>query len=288
MAFKTGLGVTNNVKGRIRIYALWFMATCFALLAPSPLLSFAWSGFPCEDVNNNGVCDPGEPDITASLLSDGSFSTSESIVIPLGVKGLTTPQGVDLSLIAEKSITLNSNLVAKNASIYILAGGTITVGDKTALRAGADFVMLDALGDIVLRPQASVLAEQYVYGSVYLHSQEGNLLLMHKSRLAGKDSVDLQAVGITVNQGSTLNTKSLSIHAAEDVIINGSFLKVGEWLWVETWGHLIDFRNNRVQVIPHQSSVDLVAEGSTVDISGTVFKNLDPNDLTIQATNVIQ
>ncbi|WP_337286664.1 hypothetical protein [Candidatus Methylomirabilis sp.] len=290
MAFKTGLGVTNNVKGRIRIYALWFMATCFALVAPSPLLSFAWSGFPCEDVNNNGACDPGEPDITAHLLSAGSFYTSESIVIPAGVKGLITPAYVDLSLMAEKNITLNSNLIAKNASIFIFAGGTITIGDKTTLRAGGDSVMLDARGDIVLRVQASLLADQRANGRVYLFSEEGSLLLMQKSRLIAKDSADLQALQgvIAVNRGSTLNARSVSVHAAGDVTVNGSLLKVGSWLEVETWAHLLDFQQNMVQFMSYESSAYLITGGSTVNISGTVFKNLSPDDLIIQAGQVIQ
>ncbi|MBZ0168049.1 hypothetical protein MELA_02401 [Candidatus Methylomirabilis lanthanidiphila] len=287
MARMTDFEVVNPLRNMARICRLGLVVGCLGILALSPFPSSAWGGFACEDVNNNGVCDPGvDNDITTALTTDGSFSTSESIVIPTGVSNLVTPQGIDFSLTAGKNITINSNLVAKTANIYMAAGGTITIGVKTSLRAGSYLVMLDARGDIVLHPQTSVLAEQD--GTIYLFSQEGSLLLMDKSKLGAKDVVHLQGKGVTVRPGSLFKTESMSVYAEEDMSINGSVLNIGTWLWVETWGHLLDFKNNRVQVTPHESSVYLTAEGSTVNISGTKFKNLDPDDLIIQATDVIQ
>ena len=49
----------RNLRRKVRICSVWVLAVCFALLAPSPILSSAWSAFPCEDVDNNGFCVPG-------------------------------------------------------------------------------------------------------------------------------------------------------------------------------------------------------------------------------------
>lgn len=246
-------------------------------------------GLPCEDLDNNGACDPSDPDITAQLLA-GGFSTTESIVIPAGVRGLITPPStVSLNLNAGKNITINSNLIAKHCSLEASAGGTISVGPKAAVRT-AESIFFMAGGDIVLHPEAALLATQNAYGSINLYAQE-RVQLMERVRVMSRDAVYSETgKAFTVERGSTLNTSSLIVHVSDEVKVSGSFLNVGWYLRLDAYyGDLVDFQRNRVQVGRGGSVYLTTSESpsSTVNVSGTFFKNLTPDNLVIWAANVI-
>lgn len=272
-------GVFRNVRKMAR---LWLIAACFGVFASSPFVSLAWAAFPCEDINNNGTCDPGEKDITVELLSDGFFSTSESIVIPEDVKRLKNVNG--FTLMAGQNITVASKLIAytEGASITLLAqDGTITIGNKVALKAGkGGSVDISAGQDVVFGHHASAKSSM-----VMVYSEAGNVLLMEKTKLFAQDYVDIVGLGggVYISPGSRLSSKegSVSVLGAQNVVVNSSRV-VTEDLTVYA-AHVIDFQNNLVRLASTDGSVVyLITEGSTVNMCGTVFKKLAPNNLIIQ------
>jgi len=282
-------GVFRNVR---KLARLWLIAACFGLLVP---LSSVWGAFPCEDVNNDGVCDPGEKDITAELLDDSYYSTSESIVIPADMKKNLSTKNLDgFVLMAGKNITVNASLTAsaKGAPIIFQAqDGTINIGNKSTLRAGeGGFVDIGAQHDVIIGPGVSVYAKQ---GTLYVLSWEGDVLLMKGSRLYGEYGVDVTTVGqgeVTVYAGSELNSQRghLGINSGGNTSINGSRL-YAEDTSIRTGANLIDFRNNYIAGPPYTDVwVLLSAAGSTVDIRGSRFRNLHTNGLIINAENVMK
>jgi hypothetical protein len=252
----------NAVKSIRKMASICFITICFGLLVPSPFLSFAWASFPCEDVNNDGVCEAGvDNDITSALKQNGFYSTSESIVIPASMKGLLSYKG-DLSLYADKLITINGRIRA--GSLDISAGQQVILG-----------------------PSASVYVTE---GPMYLWSWDGAVAL-NGARIFARDSIDITALGqeVTVLPDSQLVTNNgrLSIFAGADVFVSRSRLR-GEVLSVSAQGDNIDFQHNRVSAPPSGGMVSLSASGSVVNITGTSFENLDPSMLLIDAESVIQ
>ncbi len=293
MALISSLEIARDlkVKKNARVRILWVLAACFALLVPYPMLSSAWGAFPCEDVNNNGVCDDGESDVTAQILDDGIFHTSESLVIPAGAN-LSTRNRNGFVLIAEKNITVNADLSAghRDAPVYLIArNGTINVGDGAELRAG-QIVMLDARGDIVVGSHSSLHARYDSFAMVMVHSSEGAVTIQG-SELYGPGSVNISSEGANVtvldSQLRTLKGEGrIVISAAGDIDMDGNET-YGELVRVVTKGSLLAFQNNQVQVPTDGGLVLLVAYGSTVDITGSEFKHLDADDLIIRAATVL-
>ena len=172
----------RNLRRKVRICSVWVLAVCFALLAPSPILTSAWSAFPCEDVDNNGFCVPGvDRDITEDLL-DG-FIAAPNIVIPEGIDGLKTRDAGGFTVVASNNITVNSNLVATKADILLIAGGAINIGDDVKLKAGTD-VDLQASSNIVIGSHTRLIAGE---GWVYLYSSDGSILLEEGVKLFGTE-----------------------------------------------------------------------------------------------------
>lgn len=262
----------RNVGHMGRVLGYGLIAVCFGLLAPAALPSFAWGAFPCEDVNNNGVCDPGEQDITAQL---GYFSTTESIVIPADSKKLSTKDVSGFALIAGKNVTVAADLQAsaEGARITLVAqDGMITVGSKTDLRTGqGGSIDLAARHDIAVGPQASLNS-----GLVTLDSEEGNILI-DWAKLSG-DSLAIVALAgeVTVLPKSQLNspTGDVRVEAGGTATVTGS--RVAAKVTSIEASDLLDFSNNRVTGPRSGGSVLLTVLGSTVNICGTVFKNLAP------------
>ncbi len=278
-------GVFRNVRKMAR---LWLIAACFGLLVSSPFLSLAWGGFPCEDVNNDGVCQDGEADITAQILA-GYYSTPDSIVIPKGVRGLSAKDVNGLSLVAGQNITVNANLnaSAKGATLSLLAQqGSITIGNKTNLKTGErGYIDLSARSDIVLSTGSYVGGKSSM---VTIYSEDGSVLLMKGSTLSSLDAVDIIAFGgeITVPK-STLRSQNgyVSIDAVGDVTVTGSRLQANGTS-IQAGGSLLDFSNNMVKVSGSDGWVSLSVSGSTLDLCGTRFQNLDSTNLDINASSV--
>jgi hypothetical protein len=269
-------GVFRNVRKMAR---LWFIAACFGLLVSSPFLSLAWGGFPCEDVNNDGVCQDGEADITAQILA-GYYSTPESIVIPANAKGLSSKG--ESSLFAGKNITVNAKL--KGKGIMLGAGGSLTIGDKASIK-GQDYVDLSAEQDVAFGAGSAVQAQK---GTVVITSWDGSVSLADGAKLSAQDGVEITAVaqGVTVLSDSRLSTKGdVRIDAAGDVTVSGSRVQANGTS-VQAGGSLLDFSNNMVKVSGGDGWVSLSVLGSTLDLCGTEFKNLDSANLDISASTV--
>jgi hypothetical protein len=257
------------------------VATCFWLLAPLAFVSVASGAFPCEDVNNNGVCDPGEPDITADLLTGGSFSTTESIVIPEDVKRLTTKDVAGFVLVAGQNLAIYADLqtVAQGAGISLVAqDGTINVGKKVDLKTGKDgFIDLAARGDITLAG-ASLKSDM-----VTLYSEEGNVLI-EGSKLSGEDGVEITALSgeVTVNSKSQLRSKNgdMRVDADGNATVNG--IRIMANVTSVQSGADIDFSDNRVAAPGDGGAVLLTTFGSMVNVCGTRYKNIDPENVFIQ------
>ncbi|MBI4488588.1 MAG: hypothetical protein HY694_05845 [Deltaproteobacteria bacterium] len=286
MSHMISLGVGNSVMNMVRVCALWLFAACFGLLVP---LSSVWGAFPCEDVNNDGVCELGvDNDITVELKTNGYFSTPESIAIPKGVKGLSTKDVNDFSLVAGKNIVVNSNLnfSAEGATLSLLAQqGSITIGNKTNLKTGqGGYIDLSARSDIVLSTGSYVGGKSSM---VTIYSEDGSVLLTKGSRLSSLDAVDIIAFGggITVPK-SQLRAQNgyVSIYAVGDVTVTGSLVQANGTN-VQAGGNLLDFRKNSVKVLG-DGWVSLSVSGSTLDLCGTHFKNLDSANLIIDAETV--
>jgi hypothetical protein len=268
------------------VYGLCVLVAALAVLA-SPTLSFAVA-FPFVDVNNNGVYDPGvdSGDITAQIQDDGVFYTSQSLVIPVGSRALVTKNPDGFVLIADKNITVNAPLTTANSRIMLISNnGSITVGDGVKVSA-AQLVKLDAQHDIVVGSKATLQSASGL-GMVMLYSEDGNILFKEYSTLYAPYSARVVSDGglVTVRPGSALKTGPsglVTVSAAGDVCVQRSQIQ-SPLITVLTKAHLLEFQNNQVQVPTSGGLVHLVALGSTVDITGTTFKNLDASDLVIEA-----
>jgi hypothetical protein len=239
-----------------------------ALFISFPTAYSAAKPFPCEDVNNNGVCDQGEPDITAQIKS-GIFTTENSIVIPEGVGGFTTSSRDGFLLVAGQNITLNNYYFASNyggITLYAEAG-TINIG--AALKAGG-FVSIHAEGDITIG--ASVYANGDL---VDIYSAKGNITVEGKPTLYGREGLYLEAVGVTAASGSWLRSAKncIAVFGTADIVIEGSRLDA-MCADIETEGHFLDFCDNLVTVPKAAGWGYLGAKGSTVRITGSKFRNL--------------
>jgi hypothetical protein len=294
MSLLVRFAIPKNLGTRtlIRVGSAWLLAACCSLFAPSPLLLSAWSSFPFEDMNNNGVYDAGDRDVTAEIMDDGFFSTSESLVIPAEVGQLKSSKG-GFVLLAGKNLTVNAGLTTKKIdSIFLQAGGgAVTVGDGAILQAG-DMVNIHAGGDVIVGAHAAVKAKKGI-GLVVLTSQEGSVRLMEGAELSATSSVRIVQSGaagtVTMLPGSSLNSPDggTVVSAVGDIAVNNSHLAIG-YLRLLTEGHLIDFRDNMVVLPLGGGMVFLRAAGSTIDISGTQFKNLSAGNLIMDAEIVVQ
>lgn len=272
----------------ILVCSVWSFALCFLSILLWPMMSSAASQpFPFEDRNNNGVYDSGvDVNIAANLASTGMFETTESIVIPPGAKTITSNSPNGIALVAGKNIVVDSHLISSrsHADINLYAEGAITVGSGTILKSYGG-ISIYAGTNIALGPDASLWAKG---GMADIESTGGNILVGENVNLYAWDSLYLYAEGgeVTVNPGSTLTSKTGShiIHGAGDVKVDGSDAQATS-IHISTDSHLVEFCRNDVRV-PKRGWVYIKAGGSVVDITGTKFYNLDPNNLIIDADQI--
>jgi hypothetical protein len=255
------------------------VAALTMLLGPGTVPTAAAAGYPCEDVNDNGVCDPGEPDITNALTENGFFSTSAGIVVPADARTITS-RG-DLSLHAGGSIAVHGKL--KAVGLTINTDGTLTLGANAVLRGG-DYLDLYGGQGVGIGPDA--LAEAN-YVTIWSGAA---ITLAAGTKVIAKDWLDVYAMHgyIAVDPDVQLMSPggTVTVWGAGDVGLAGATLKAGT-LSVTTEGSMIDFRNNTVRMTGDDGLVALTAFGSTVDLRGTQFKNLSPSNLMIVAETVM-
>jgi hypothetical protein len=273
-----------NLKRKFRklvfIIGVGFLAFSISL----PMAYSATKPFPFEDANNNGVYDSGDRDITDEIKS-GIFVTEHSIVIPGGVGGFITSSENGFLLVAGQNITLNNYYLAsnsRNAGISLYAeAGTITIG--AALKSNG-FVSIHAEGDITIG------ASVYANGDLAdIYSAKGNITVQGKAALYGREGLYLEAVAVTAASGSWLKSamRCIAISGTDDIVIEGNRVDA-ICADIATQGHLITFRNNLVTVPKADGWVYLGAEGSTVDIRGSKFRNLVLGETLIIEGDLIQ
>ncbi len=282
------MGSKGKFRKSIFVCSVWWFAICFLLILLWPMMSLAASlPFPFEDRNNNGVYDSGiDVNITADLTSTGMFETTESIVIPAGAKTIMSSSPNGIALLAGKNIVVNSHLITSRsgAGIYLYAEEGITIGSRTILKCSGD-ISIHAGNDIVFGPNTALWAKA---GIADIYSVGGNILVGEKVNLYASDSLYLYAEGgeVTVGPGSQLMSKKgfLTIYGAGDLKIDGSDVEA-TGIHISTASDLVEFCYDDVRV-PKQGWVYLKASGSTVDITGTKFRNLDANNLIIDADDI--
>jgi hypothetical protein len=272
-------------KKRFRNSVLVTILLLLFLSISLPMAHSASKLFPFEDVNNNGIYDPGiDNDISAAIKKYGWFETTESIVFPKAGGGIIGYAN-GISLLAGKDITLSNYYLtagAAGSSIYIDAGGRVTV--DTALRGYAG-INISGGGDVVVTSNSNLSSPM---GMVYVESSGGDVTVNGGARLSGRDNVYLAGVNVTVEPKATINSLQFATVFSEgDVNITGAEIK-GFGLYISTSGHLIEFCDNVVTVAKKAGWVYLSSEGSTVDISGTKFQGLDPANLIIEADEIIK
>jgi hypothetical protein len=243
--------------------------------------------FPCEDANNNGLCDSGEKDITLELMN-GGFQTRQSIVIPPGVVGLSNNKG--FNLVAGKNIIINSDLTGLTPATYIQlqAGGFIHIGTGVAVKS-SELIYMGAGGDIVLGPGSSFFSGRYY---VIVYAWAGKIQVEDGATISGGQYLYLYGKEVAV---AGAHLKSDLIYAVAlgtgDMAIKDSTLQGGWMAYIYSQGRLIDFRNNRVEMSGYngkgEAYVYLWAIGadSTLDMTGTEFTNAY---VTKKANHVIQ
>lgn len=238
----------------------------------------AAAGFPCEDVNDNGVCDPGEPDITAAL-ENGSFSTPAGIVVPGDARTITVRD--DLWLNAGGNIAVHGKL--KATSLSLNANGTLTLGARAIVRGG-EYLDVSGGQGVSIGPDAVVEASY-----VGIWSGAG-IALGQDAKVVARDWIELYAQGvITVESGVQFVSPggTVSVWGSGDVGLAGATFKAGT-LSITTESSLIDVRNGVVKMMGPDGLVMLTAFGSTVDVRGAKFKNVSPSNLVILAETVLQ
>jgi hypothetical protein len=258
------------------------LATGVLLLAPVLVGQSAWaaSGFPCEDVNGDGQCGDGDRDLSADFAS-GFVFTSGDIVIPEDMKGMVLRN--DLALFTSGSVAVHGKLQA--SSIQIGADGALTVHRGGGLRAD-DSIDLSITGDVAMGPQASLTVRN---GSIHVTSWNGSVHLV-KSKIGGPDGVDVAAYGgsLTITDSQLSATSGeVRLHGAGDVVVAATTL-MGSGHLVRTDSSLVDFRGNHVRVTSRDGWVYIAAAGSTINVKGTKFKNVAPENVFLDAENVVQ
>ena len=257
-------------------------AGALAAAAPAP--------FAFADNNNNGVYDAGDQDITEQL-SAGHFMTGQSVVLPDKMKQIKTKHEFGITLFAGKNIYVGGDL---NAAGHVTGlsitseTGHITVGSSARLKGNSGVTIMALAGDLTIGAGASISGTHGREGTVYLYA-EGHLVVGTKAQLNGPYSIDLVSNGGTVTVWESVNFAAgggkLDIQALGDITVNDCKIKASETS-VSTMGHFISFRNNRVSS-PRDGWLDLFAAGSTIDVTGSDWKNIAPDHVTIHAQNVI-
>jgi hypothetical protein len=265
------------------------LVACLALAVPAQ--AGAPSGFPYHDANNNGVFDAGDTDISGDLKANGYFTTTESIVVPASMKSFVTKGGAGLTLVAGKNLTVEADVLAVGAGAgvtLVAETGPLTIGGGVTIRA-TDYVSLSGGQGLVLGVRSGVMATSR-NGSVSMYAEAGDLVLMDYTRVQAGDFVDIGATQGNVTMGANVQIFSsngpVGIMAGGDV--NAAGVRVqADSLNVSSGGHLVDLSGGRVMA-SRDGFVLIQVAGSTIDVTGTVFKNVDDSSLYLLAPEVLR
>lgn len=280
---------------RSRPFAWWRVALSLLLVAVSSLVAGAAGPFPFEDVNNNGVWDPGvDHDISADLQPNEwyvSYVTPHSIVIPAGVTFLrSVATFTGFYLVAGKNMTVNSSI---NSAVYggmvdlQALGGDVVIGPRLTLN-GRDYVSVYASGDIEVGAGTSFVSRggSANLGTVNVRAETGGIALGSQVKFT-----TLRDVFITAMAGDVSVEPGLQLDAPQGVLyvlgrritLNGARLRAA-WMSLTGHGLPLQFKANRVTV-PRSGSFLIYNPGSSVDITGTTFSRID--SFQIEAAQII-
>lgn len=264
------------VKKSMGAHALWFIISLIVLSG-----STALAAFPCEDVNNDGVCQEGVDNDISAQIAAGFFSTPQGIVIPAGIKGISLSDG--LSLFADQNISVQGKIKAE--SLQIGAGGSLTVGDDTDLK-GQSSLDLSAQQNVSIGAGSTLSASK---GLITIMAWDGSVSVGEEVKFAAGDGVEITSLSgdvIVLSEARFQSKGDLMIDAGGNVTLAGARLQVHA-VSITAGGELLDLSNSTVK-LAKDGWVSLTVLGSVLDLRGTDFKNLDQSNLFISAETVMQ
>lgn len=266
-----------------RIVSWWVLAIAVALAGSTPTPAVAGApGLIVEDVNNDGVYDALDHDVTATVLADGSFSTPHSILV---ARALTSRHPFGIVLVAGKNIRVNADLnaVAPGAGLTLVAQeGVVVLGGRVDVMAKG-YIDVSSAAGIEVGPLAS-LQSRDAHGGLFL-TTDGNIVGAEGSRFLAKGGMDIVALSgeVHVGPGPVITTSSyLSITSGGPAWISSGRLQTPS-LSMVTFEAPITFSGNMVKF--SQGGFALFS-GATVDLTETTFSGLDPDNLIIDADSV--
>ena len=216
-------GEVLRVNGRA-LAALALLVACVAVVAMSPPIAHAASGFAFADNNNNGVFDPGiDEDITEAILG-GYYETTQSIVLPATMRALKVKIELGLTLIAGKNVTIAGDLAVSGygSGLHVVAKqGDITVGPGAKVD-GRTFVDMFAGRDVTIGAKAAVNATHPGVGLMWLYADR-NIAIEPKARLRARSNMEITAYKGTVTYDDSVrfatNSEGLDIFGQAGVVV---------------------------------------------------------------------
>lgn len=263
-------------------------------------------GFSYVDVNNDGLYNPEDGDVGASmgvdideLLASGYFHTQISqgdYVAPpdpaslVVLRRLSNRQGV--LLVAGMDLAVAASVSAGDGEAGFYAGGDIAIGDGVKVFAG-DYVNVRAGGNVTVGEKSSLKAGNKDSGAVIVQSEAASLLVGNGAKVTCGWLCDLT----TDQGGGSINIgENVAIKASKEGDVN--ILSADE-LWmtaakvsgdnVTLQSHSSDagrgeatgagagaahVLNSKVTTPKKHGTVRILAEGkgSLIDLTGTVLK----------------
>jgi hypothetical protein len=253
---------------------------CLMLLTASP--GFAGvAAFPCEDINDNGVCDAGDTDISAALYAPGLvyYATPHSIVIPARVRPLVARNTRDgewggWHLVAGKNITVNTSIrSAQYAGIVLLQanGGKVAIGPKVRLM-GRNSLAIYASEGVTVGPGASFVSSGVSsnHGSIHIETKSGDLVFQGRATLEALREIFLEVPGrLTVAPGMAATGDRISIHAGQVSITRTTMFKAAD-IYIEADGTApLTFTSNKGVAVSETGPFLIYNPGGAVDVTGT-------------------
>jgi len=285
-----------------------FVTAALALVFLPTGLVFAQAdpGFSYVDVNNDGLYNPEDGDVGASmgvdvdeLLASGYFNTQMSqgdYVAPADpaslvvVRRLSNSRGV--LVVAGADLTVAASVSAEDGEAGFYAGGDVVIGEGVKVFAG-DYVNVRAGGNVSLGEDSSLKARNKDSGAVIVQSEAASLFVGDGAKVTCGWLCDLS----TNEGGGSINIgENVAIQASKEGDVN--ILSATE-LWmtgakvsgdnVTLQSHSSDgtrgeassagagaahVLNSKVTTPKKHGTVRILAEGkgSLIDLTGTVLK----------------
>ena len=243
------------------------------LSAATPAM--ALSPFPFEDVNNNGMFDVGDKNLSAELKAgDGRgiyYTTRNSLVIPAGVS-IIAKRDESVDLVADQNIIVNGNITTGSYGAVTLQTrfGDVVVGPRARINGMSRVNIYADQGSVSLGAgaQLSSTGSSGNLGSVQIHAVE-NLTFGPKVRVAAASGgVYLSASGdLAAEQGLILSTPTgnLIVWSEGAVTITKASIAADN---ITVSGAPLTLTQSRVRA-PH--GCDLQSEGTLPITTGTVL-----------------